>query len=276
MKLTEMRPQPENNTTTLSSANFFNWKEAGSLGVPIRPFGDFVRRYLHFVTVTKADGQQVFRPISCIDFDYNSPEVIPQKNDCPLDEVYELQLEGKVHSDLPFCSFAEPPASWGKDAKIQKYSFSASVNAINRAKQNGTTDLECIEIVSFKQSAWNRVLLIAGVDGNSAFSAGDPTDPDTGFDLLCMYHADRPGIQRYELQAGRQASPLSDEEKAVIQETVNLDEYYKVLTRDEIIETLTNIYEGDSGSSSSTSSSGTGDVAGMMKQADSSLAGSFS
>ena len=276
MKLTQMRPQPENNSSNLSSANFFNWKEAGSLGVPIRPFGDFVRRYLHFVTVTKADGQQVIRPISCIDFDYNSPEVVPQKNNCPLDEVYELQLEGKIHSDLPFCSFAEPPASWGKDAKIQKHSFSASLNDINRAKQNGTTDLECIEIVSFKQSAWNRVLLIAGVEGDSQFSAGDPTAEDTGFDLLCMYHADKPGIQRYELREAKTPSPLTDEEKAVIQETVNLDEYYKVLSRDEIIETLTKIYEGDGGGSSSVQPSGNENIAGMMKQADSSLSGSFS
>ena len=68
MKLTQMRPQPEN-SNSLSSANFFNWKEAGSQGIPIRAFGDFVRRYLHFVTVTKADGTQVKRPISCINFD---------------------------------------------------------------------------------------------------------------------------------------------------------------------------------------------------------------
>ena len=272
MKLTQMRPQPEN-SNSLSSANFFNWKEAGSQGIPIRAFGDFVRRYLHFVTVTKADGTQVKRPISCINFDYNSPEVVVQNNNCPLDEVYDLQLEGKTHPDLPFCSFAEPPASWGKDAKIQQHSFSASVNAINRAKQNGTTDLDCIEIVSFKQSAFAKVLLIAGVEGNSQFSAGDPTDEDTGFDLLCMYHADKPGIQRYELREAKQASPLTDEEKGVIEEAVNLEDYYKVHTRDEIIEKLTEVYEGDSGGGYAPQSSG--NVAGMMQQADSSLKGSF-
>jgi len=276
MKLTDMRPQPESNTS-LSSANFFIWKEAGSMGVPVRPFGDFVRRYLHFVNVNKADGSKIITPIPCINFDYNSSEVTPDPNGCPLDEVYEAQLEGKSHNELPFVSFPLPPDSWGKDAKIQRASFSASVNAINRAKQNGATDPDCIEIVSFKKTAFEKVLLLAGVGGNPQFSMGDPTADDTGYDLLCMYHADKPGIQRYELQAGRQATPLSDEEKAVTDEAINLEEYYKVLTRDEIIEKLTKIYESDDSSSGGTSTTTTttapssGDVSGMMKQADSSL-----
>ena len=72
-------------------------------------------------------------------------------------------------------------------------------------------------------------------------------------------------------------NPLSDEEKAVTDEAINLEEYYKVLTRDEIIEKLTKIYESDDSSSGGTSTTTTttapssGDVSGMMKQADSSL-----
>jgi hypothetical protein len=275
MKLTEMRPQPETNTN-LSSANFFSWKDAGSMGVPVRPFGEFVRRYIHFVNITKEDGTKIITPIPCINFNYEASEVIPNPNDCPLDEVYEAQLEGKTHTDLPFVSFPLPPDSWGKDAKIQRASFSASVNAINRAKQNGATDSECIEIVSFKKTAFEKVLLLAGVGGNPQFSMGDPTDEETGYDLLCMYHADRPGIQRYELQAGRQSTPVTAEEKTVLDEAVNLEEYYKVLTRDEIIEKLTKIYEGESFSTDSLSDE-KGTVtpsvtkADMMKQADDSL-----
>lgn len=274
MKLTEMRPQPEANTN-LSSANFFIWKEAGSMGIPVRPFGDFVRRYLHFVNVNKADGSKIITPIPCINFDYSADAVTPDPNGCPLDEVYESQLEGKIHRELPFVSFPLPPESWGKDAKIQRASFSASVNAINRAKQNGATDPDCIEIVSFKKTAFEKVLLLAGVGGNPQFSMGDPTDDDSGYDLLCMYHADKPGIQRYELQAGRQATPLTEEEKTFTDDALNLEDYYKVLSRDEIIEKLTKIYESDYDGSEETTTTTTApsseDVSGMMKQADSSL-----
>ena len=50
-------------------------------------------------------------------------------------------------------------------------------------------------------------------------------------------------------------------------EEVVFPEYYG-----RIIETLTKIYEGDGGSvENSTASSGTGNIAGMMKQADSTL-----
>ena len=192
-------------------------------------------------------------------------------NECPLDEVYEAQLEGKTHSELPFVSFPLPPESWGKDAKIQRASFSASVNAINRSKQNGSTTADCIEIVSFKKTAFEKVLLLAGVGGNPQFSMGDPTDDENGYDLLCMYHADKPGIQRYELQAGRQASPLTDEEKSTVEDAVNLEDYYKVLTRDEIIEKLTKIYESDEGGTVNPALSSTNDVSGLMQKADTSL-----
>ncbi len=275
MKLTDMRPQPEINTN-LSSANFFIWKEAGSQGIPVRPFGDFVRRYLHFVNVEKADGQKIITPIPCINFDYTADAVTPDPNGCPLDEVYEAQLEGKTHPDLPFVSFPLPPESWGKDAKIQRASFSASVNGINRAKQNGATDADCIEIVSFKKTAFEKVLLLAGVGGNPKFSMGDPTDEETGYDLLCMYHADKPGIQRYELQRGMERTPLTEEEKVFTDESINLEEYYKVLSRDEIIEKLTKIYESDDGSFTGTDTTTTTSgvptsKADMMKQADASL-----
>ena len=228
--------------------NFFNWKDAGSDGTPVRPFGSFVRRYLHFVVVEKADGNKITTPIPCINFDYLAPEVTPRFDNCPLDEVYEAQLIGSEHPDLPFVSFPLPPESWGKDAKIQRASFSASVNAINRTKQNGSSSSEeSVEVVSFKRTAFDKILLIAGVGATSkGFAMGDPADEENGFDLLCMYHADKPGTQRYELQPARESSPLTEEEKTLTEDAVVLNDYYKILTRDEIIEKLTKIYDDSS------------------------------
>ena len=278
MNLSDMRPQPENKSN-LSKANFFDWKEAGTMGSKVRPFGQWVRRYLHFVRVYKQNGEEITTVIPCINFDYDQAIVVPQSPDqavCPIDEVYDLQIKGETSEVLPFIKFPEPPASWGKDAKITVTNFSATVNAIIRAKQNGSgTTEECLQVVSFKKTAFDRVLLLAGaVDSPDAdFTRGDPAQPDNGFDLKLAYHADKPGINRYEVQAGLKESPLTDEEKEVVSDCMDLGEYYKVRTRDGIIEHLTKIYESDGmNESSSSSASGTSDdIANMMKKAESSL-----
>ena len=101
-----------------------------------------------------------------------------------------------------------------------------------------------LQVVSFKKTAFDRVLLLAGaVDSPDAdFTRGDPAQPDNGFDLKLAYHADKPGINRYEVQAGLKESPLTDEEVEAISESINLEEYYKIRTRDDIIQHLTKIH----------------------------------
>ena len=87
-----------------------------------------------------------------------------------------------------------------------------------------------------------------------------------------IYHADKPGINRYEVQAGLKESPLTDEEEKAISESIDLEEYYKIRTRDEIIEHLTKIHESDStGNGSSSGGNVTNEIANMMNKAESSL-----
>ena len=279
MNLSEMRAQPDAKLTNLSKANFFDWKEAGTMGSKVRPFGQWVRRYLHFVRVYKQNGEEITTVIPCINFDYDQAIVVPQSPDqavCPIDEVYDLQIKGETSEVLPFIKFPEPPASWGKDAKIQRASFSANVNAINRAKQNGSGVIEeCLQVVSFKKTAFEKILLLAGASdvADKDFTRGDPASIEEGYDIKLIYHQDKPGTQRYEVQAGLSTTPLTDEENISVADAIDLQEYYKIRTRDEIIEHLTKIYESDGmNESSSSSASGTSDdIANMMKKAESSL-----
>ena len=88
-----------------------------------------------------------------------------------------------------------------------------------------------------------------------------------------IYHAEKPGINRYEVQAGLKESPLTSEEQETISESIDLEEYYKIRTRDEIIEHLTKIHESESNGKSSSSTEGnvTEEIATMMNKAESSL-----
>lgn len=279
MNLSEMRSQPDAKLNSISKANFFDWKEAGTMGSKVRPFGQWVRRYLHFVRVYKQNGEEITTVIPCINFDYDQAIVTPnsiEDADCPIDEVYDAQLKGETSDVLPFIKFPEPPASWGKDAKIQRASFSANVNAINRAKQNGSgTTEECLQVVSFKKTAFEKILLLAGATDNADedFTRGDPAGDADGYDIKLIYHLDKPGTQRYEVQAGLNTTPLTEEETETIGElSIDLQEYYKIRTRDEIIEHLTKIYESDGNGSGNTNTNNTSDdIANMMKKAESSL-----
>ena len=189
MNLSEMRSQPDVKLSSISKANFFDWKEAGTMGSKVRPFGQWVRRYLHFIRVYKKNGEEITTVVTCINFDYDQAIVTPhsiEDADCPIDEVYDAQLKGETSNILPFVKFPEPPASWGKDAKIQRASFSANVNAINRAKQNGSgTTEECLEVVSFKKTAFEKILLLAGASesADEDFTRGDPADASSGYDV---------------------------------------------------------------------------------------------
>ena len=275
MNLSDMRTQPDAKSN-LTKANFFDWKEAGTMGSKVRPYGKWIRRYLHFVRVTKLNGDVITTVIPCINFDYNQPIVLPtEESVCPLDEVYDAQINGEESNILPFIKFPEPPASWGKDATIQRASFSANVNAINRAKQNGSgTTEECLEVVSFKKTAFEKILLLAGAsdEADADFTRGDPADESSGYDVKLIYHADKPGTQRYEVQAGLKESPLTEEEVETVSESMDLEEYYKIRTRDEIIEHLTKIHESEGGRGGDSSSKGiTSDIANMMNKVESSM-----
>ena len=285
MNLSDMRAQPDQ-SNNLSKANFFDWKEAGTLGAKVRPYGKWIRRYLHFVTVNKANGDSVIAVVPCINFDYTAKVVVPIDNGCPLDEVHEAQLKGETSNILPFVRYNEPPASWGKDAKIQMHNFTANVNVINRAKQevnaklngSGITE-ECLQVVSFKKTAWDKILLLAGAIDNADpdFTRGDPSDPVEGYDIKLMYHADKPGIQRYQVVEGKTAIPLTDGEIESIQDSIDLEEYYKTRTRDGIIEHLTKIYESDGmhgaggGFANTSSENVTDGIADMMTKAESAM-----
>ena len=149
-------------------------------------------------------------------------------------------------------------------------------STINRAKQNGSgTTEECLEVVSFKKTAFEKILLLAGASesADEDFTRGDPADVDNGYDVKLIYHAEKPGINRYEVQAGLKESPLTSEEQETISESIDLEEYYKIRTRDEIIEHLTKIHESESNGKSSSSTEGnvTEEIATMMNKAESSL-----
>ena len=280
MNLSEMRAQPDQ-SNNLSKANFFDWKEAGTMGAKVRPYGKWIRRFLHFINVTKANGDSVTAVVPCINFDYSTSVVTPIDGGCPLDEVYHAQLKGETRNLLPFCRFNDPPASWGKDAKIQNHSFSANVNVINRAKQevnaklngSGITE-DCLQVVSFKKTAWEKILLLAGAsdDADPDFTRGDPSHEVDGYDIKLIYHADKPGTQRYQVIEGKSAIPLTDDEKTSIENSIDLEEYYKIRTRDEIIEHLTKIYESDGGNGGNSSSGNVTDgIANMMSRAESAM-----
>ena len=118
-------------------------------------------------------------------------------------------------------------------------------------------------------------MLLAGASdvADKDFTRGDPASIEEGYDIKLIYHQDKPGTQRYEVQAGLSTTPLTDEENISVADAIDLQEYYKIRTRDEIIEHLTKIYESDGmNESSSSSASGTSDdIANMMKKAESSL-----
>ena len=95
MNLSEMRAQPDQ-SNNLSKANFFDWKEAGTMGAKVRPYGKWIRRFLHFINVTKANGDSVTAVVPCINFDYSTSVVTPIDGRCPLDEVYHAQLKGET------------------------------------------------------------------------------------------------------------------------------------------------------------------------------------
>ena len=280
MKLSDMRSQPDA-SSNFTKANFFDWKEAGSLGAKVRAYGKWVRRYLHFIRVDRANGTSQIVVMPCINFDYTSQVVVPMDNGCPLDEVHEAQLKGETSKVLPFCKYNEPPASWGKDAKIQLHNFTANVNVINRAKQDVNAKLngsgiteDCLQVVSFKKSAWDKILLLAGATDNADpdFVRGDPADPVDGYDIKLMYHADKPGTQRYQVIEGKSANPLTESEIKSLEDSLDLEKHYKVRTRDEIIEELTRVYESD-GNNGGGSASGTvtDGIANMMNKAESAM-----
>ena len=280
MNLSEMRAQPDQ-SNNLSKANFFDWKEAGTMGAKVRAYGKWIRRFLHFIQVSKANGDTITAVVPCINFDYSSSVVVPIEGGCPLDEVYDAQLKGETSNILPFCRFSDPPASWGKDAKIQNHSFSANVNVINRAKQevnaklngSGITE-DCLQVVSFKKTAWEKILLLGGAadNGDPDFTRGDPSVAVDGYDVKLIYHADKPGTQRYQVIESKSAIPLTDSEIESIGSSIDLEEYYKTRTRDEIIEHLTKIYESD-GINGGTSSSAnvTDGIADMMTKAENAM-----
>ena len=60
MNLSDMRSQPDAKMNNLSKANFFDWKDAGTMGSKVRPFGQWVRRYLHFIRVYKKNGEEIW------------------------------------------------------------------------------------------------------------------------------------------------------------------------------------------------------------------------
>ena len=93
-----------------------------------------------------------------------------------------------------------------------------------------------------------------------------------GFDKCDIYRIDD-AVQRHKDDFFDGINDLiTDEEKEVVSDCMDLGEYYKVRTRDGIIEHLTKIHESDSnGNGSSSSGDVTDEIAGMMNKAESSL-----
>ena len=246
MKLGQLKAE---NTGSLPKANFIDWKK----NPRVRLVGDIVRRQLHFIEVEKTTGTSVTIVIPCINYDYSGSTILRIDGKCPIDEVYDLQLKGEKHSDLGFCSFKQPPPSWGKDATPSRATFQASINCIDRIAQKSSLPAEeLMGIIRFRKSPFNELVEMATPpsesDPNADFLSesyrGDPSDDKSGYDLLLKYHPDRFGGQKFEIIAGKNESPLSPEESDLVKNnSINLEDYYRIRTRDEIIEYLTGVHE---------------------------------
>ena len=245
MSLIGMKPQTTNRINT-ERPTFWKWDETPRL----RLYGSAVRRMIHYVQVEKADGNIQTLMLSCINYEYPELEEIklmpsPMRT-CPLDEVFDLQMEGKKHDELPFVSYKLPPASWGADAKPQRNVFQSNMLSINREIQKNSGISSAIGIISFKKSAWDKLLKLVPDSGDDGFSRGDPTCPDNGYDVLLRYHKQASGANRFEILPNQTNSPLIEEENEASQayaEKFSLKDYYKVLDRDEILALCNEVHE---------------------------------
>ncbi len=108
-------------------------------------------------------------------------------------------------------------------------------------------------MASFKKIAWGRLFSIAtgSVDGgvpNPDFAKGDPADVEKGYDIAVDYRRNVSPSEMYSVTAANNPSPLTDEEKQLISDfevDFNIEDYFKIKTRDEIIEYLYNVREAD-------------------------------
>ena len=108
MSLIGMKPQTSNRVNT-ERPNFWKWDDTPRL----RLYGGAVRRMIHYIQVEKIDGNVQTLMLPCINYDYPEFDEIkltpePMRT-CPLDEVYDLQMDGKKHDELHYVSFKQPP-----------------------------------------------------------------------------------------------------------------------------------------------------------------------
>lgn len=69
---------------------------------------------------------------------------------------------------------------------------------------------------------------------------GDPTDPETGYDMIIIRTGKGPRTTRYEYKFARDSSPIGI--KNWRKKLHNLDDIFDFMTREQIIETLTDNY----------------------------------
>ena len=223
---------------------FIKWQKNSR----IRIFGNVQRRWQHFVNIKMPDGTEKRTALSCSNYDYNKPELteLPRsERDCIICEIYDHQIQGKVHPEIDFVSF--PPNFFNKDKPPVKYSFQANMLCFDREVQE--VDLAgSVSIISFRLTNWNEIMgwiPPTAEEAESGFYRGDPTDPETGYDIKISYFADKSGSDKYSLDYQLTNSPLTDEEKQAISdrnEVFKLNEYYKKKTRDEQIQFLYDVY----------------------------------
>lgn len=269
MKFADMQPLSNPNMTESSSAGRIQFIKMNVEGVTtrVRLLGNPYRRYFHFIDVEKPDGTKQRKSVCCSNYDYESADLAVKPTsewDCILDEVYDNQINkggdsqfSQPHKDLPFVSFPELPEAFrrdnrGNDKPPQRVTFQANFLAINRSDQE-TEPTNCIQLASFKKMAWGRVYSIAtgANDGgvpNPDFAKGDPADVEKGYDLAIVYRRNVAPSEMYTVSAANNISPLKDDEKQLISDfevDFKIEEYFKIRTREETIEYLTNVREAD-------------------------------
>lgn len=164
-------------------------------GVKFRLIGSILPRYVYWVK--KTDGKQF--PIECLSFDRETTQFLTSEGIDPFKEV---------------------PDS-AKDERAKKAQFAYVCNVIDR--KDGK-----VKICDLKPTIFKAILAYAK---NAEY--GNPSHPEKGYDFTITKEktGPLPINVKYGVISGRNATPLTDEEKA--QEAFKLDVIFKRPTYDE-------------------------------------------
>lgn len=168
---------------------------------------------------------------------------------------YVYWLKGSNNKDIPVECLAfsreEERFNNAETDHVQRFfpdvkcSWSYTVNCID--PRDGKA-----KVLNLKKKLFEQIL-------TAAESLGDPTDPDTGWDVVFKRSktGPLPFNVSYDLKAlACKVRPLSDEERELISKEKSIDEKYPRTTPDEVLKTLERITKGGDDTDESTTTDG--------------------